>query len=143
MDSGLEVTQEYLFNLLEPFALAAYRVVRHQHGIDDDSVNDKHGDPYAAATLDNLSSVPSIRDGKGENSASHRTVAAILHQYAERLGKSVEYTFNSLPPINDTPWWESIVLSDGEVLASARGTTKKAAKNHAAALAINEITKVR
>jgi ribonuclease-3 len=139
MDRGLEATQEFLFKLLEPHALAAYRVVRYQHGIDDESVSDKPKDPHAAAALGNLPSTHSTGDEPGDNSVSH---PATLHQYAEKLGKSVLYTFSPLPPVNDTPWWESTVLVDGDALATARGTTKKAAKNHSAALAIKEIIKV-
>jgi ribonuclease III len=144
LDKGLEVTQEYLSQLLEPYALAAYRTVRYQHGLHDDTdtVNDRHDDAFTAPGGSH-SGAHSPGDNQGENVTSNHTETATLHQYAEALGKSLEYTFRSLPSVNSTPWWESTVMADDSILATARGTTKKAAKNYAAGLGIEEIKKVR
>ncbi|KIK67591.1 hypothetical protein GYMLUDRAFT_36332 [Collybiopsis luxurians FD-317 M1] len=147
-DQGLEVVEKWLIKLLRPYALAAYRLVRTQHGLPPDST------PRSPSLADSPRSPPRSPFGNVNSDMTMTTVGhlSLFNQHVQRSNRSVEWIYTPTMPELDpsaqgdeqlispgmlkgmkaTTIWFVKVIVDGECLGQGKGGTKKIARNEAA-----------
>ncbi|KAF5393159.1 hypothetical protein D9757_001175 [Collybiopsis confluens] len=147
-DQGLEVVQQWLVRLLRPYALAAYRIVRTQHGLSPDP------EPVPSNPLEEQRSPPRSPYGYVNSDMTMTTVGhlSLFNQHIQKENRRVEWQYTPTNPAIDpsalgdeqlispgllrnmkaTPIWFVKVIVDGELLGQGKGGTKKIARNEAA-----------
>lgn len=150
LDQGLEAVKDWIEPLFGPYALAAYQVVRQQHGlppmppsfmeaITRPSLGDTWAPPRTFTDSSELSTPPTI---------GH---LALFNQTLQKANRQVEWIYSNggdqpdsgyadmgLSPdlairgTKTTPVWYVKVMVDGEFHGRGRANTKKAARNEAA-----------
>ena len=135
MDQGLESVKTWLRPLFEPYARAAYQLVRTQHGLPALS------SPMAAPFSDlipNKRTLGQLLDAPADYIPITSTIGhlALFNQHLQRQQRVVEWVYAGGPGegkgTKTTPVWTVRVLVDGELYGRGRGITKRGARNEAA-----------
>ncbi|TDL29361.1 ribonuclease III [Rickenella mellea] len=130
VDQGLPVVQTWLNNLLRPYVVEAYRIVRNQHIL-----------PPAPAPVERQPSSPGSSTGSGNLSNGTPPPAAatmghlsLFNQHMQQTNTVVEWRYDNVrgEGTRTTPIWKVHAMIGNDCLASGQGNTKRMAKNEAA-----------
>jgi len=150
LDQGLETVRAWIESLFSPYALAAYRIVRQQHGLPamppsfmGGATRPPANDPSAPSQI-----FTDVSELFNTGTIGH---LALFNQHLQKAGRQVEWIYsNGGDPIDEgyadmglspdlaikgtktTPVWYVKVMVDGEFHGRGRANTKKAARNEAA-----------
>lgn len=134
LEHGFEFTKEWLHKLLKPYMQMEYARARTEYGLGNGLVVQ---DPIPGP-----SAIYPTHDHKAPAKPEPEPIiqigyTALLNEYCATRGKRIEFV---CPAINTDPLalaiWHVDIIVDSILVASAEATTKKAAKNHAAMLAL-------
>ncbi|KAG5639683.1 hypothetical protein H0H81_005866 [Sphagnurus paluster] len=145
-EQGLKAVQNWLNPLFRPYATAAYRIVRVQHGLP--LLASPSPSPRSLQTPPELASAPTPMTTIGH--------LALFNQKLQKADCTVEWIYSDTPEAGTdgkgtaedgtsrrgtktTPVWYVRVLVSGEVYGSGRGNTKKAARNEAAKVGLEKM----
>ncbi|KAG5648801.1 hypothetical protein DXG03_000150 [Asterophora parasitica] len=140
-ERGLEAVRGWLDPLFTPYATAAYRLVRTQHGLpalptpsSSPRLSSPPATPHALTPMTTIGHL------------------ALFNQHLQKGDRQVEWIYSDSPDHDDgkggvtevkgtktTPVWFVRVLVDGEFYGRGRGNTKKAARNEAAKLGLEKM----
>ncbi|KAL6309804.1 ribonuclease III domain-containing protein [Sparassis latifolia] len=144
LDRGLEIVQSWLFPLLQPYIVEAYRIVRVQHGLPADPPRIDINTPSYDSSSSGGSSGPT--SPTWSTPAPSRVTASIGHlslfnQYMQQQGKAIEWVWvdSAGQGTLTTPIWVVRAIVEGDCVGRGRGSTKKAAKNEAAKVGLQSM----
>ena len=138
---GLSAVRSWLYPLFHPYIEQAYRCIRVQHGLsaEPEPIPELASAPVSSATLPDpnttWSNPPPARQTP---SIGH---LSLFNQYMQQQGKSTEwvYTDSAGEGTKTTPIWVVRAMVGPDCLGHGRGSTKKAAKNEAAKVALRKM----
>ncbi|KDR84126.1 hypothetical protein GALMADRAFT_699410 [Galerina marginata CBS 339.88] len=155
IDQGLDAVNKWVVPLFKPYAIAAYRIAREQHGLP--AMPPSFCTPNHARTdiaIDKEMSSPGAPHPEPTELSNMPTIGhlALFNQFLQKMGRQTEWIYSDgnespagngysdvgLPPdvlikgTKVTPVWYVKVMVDGQFHGRGRGNTKKAARNEAA-----------
>ncbi|KAF8806217.1 ribonuclease III [Phlegmacium glaucopus] len=146
LDQGLEVVRAWIEPLFKPYALAAYQIVRQQHGLPAMPPSSMGGDSRLLGRDPLAPSQGFTGSGELFNTTTIGHLA-LFNQHLQKANKQVEWIYSSGDPgyadmglspdlaskgTKTTPVWYVDVMVDGIFHGRGRANTKKAARNEAA-----------
>ena len=137
MDQGLEPVRTWLRTLFEPYARAAYQLVRAQHALPTPSVPSS-SPPTTTTCLSTITVKNATLDAAADFIPISSTTGhlALFNQHLQKQQHLVEWIYGDNPEEGEgtkmTPVWTVRVFFNGEVYGYGRGNTKKVARNEAA-----------
>ena len=110
-------------SLVMPWVEEAYKIMKVEHGVDDDAL-----DPKFLANPPNLTSSQRLPPGVLQPTGH----LSLFNQTLSQRAKFVEWVFEDGAVQGRTPMWYVEALVDSRCVGKGKGGTKKAAKNEAA-----------
>jgi len=144
-EQGLDAVKRWLDPLFRPYAIAAYQLVRRQHGLPPLPTPGSSprlsptGHPDMTIALAPMTTVGHL---------------ALFNQHLQKSDRQVEWIYSNISGSDDsadpgtddamrgtktTPVWFVKVLVDGDFYGKGRGNTKKAARNEAAKVGLEKM----
>ncbi|KAG6856785.1 hypothetical protein H0H87_000753 [Tephrocybe sp. NHM501043] len=137
-EQGLDAVRRWLEPLFRPYAISAYQSVRLHHGLP--MLPTPNSSPKANSKANELAPMTTI---------GH---LALFNQYLQKSDRSVEWIYSDAAEegaenedkaathaSKTTPVWYVKVLVDGVFYGKGRGNTKKAARNEAAKVGLQQM----
>jgi len=134
MDQGLDAVKLWLRPLFQPYAVAAYQIVRIQHGLP--ALPTPTPSPPPSSFVAVRTHYP--LQGPADFIPLTSTIGhlALFNQQLQKAQRMVEWVYSDGPGdgrgTKTTPMWGVRVIVDGEFFGHGKGNTKKAARNEAA-----------
>ena len=135
---GLDVVQRWLSLLFRPYVALAYRIIRSEYGLPLDSLPPLPEAKERSSPLSTVRYQPPPRNYSIAPAGVTTGHLSLFNQYLQQKGKFVEWVWTESDVTNGkaTPVWAVRAMIDQQCVGRGRATTKKAAKNEAAAQAL-------